>query len=176
MANDIGNIEMSNQLSKYIIMKPKIGIKEENLAAVAYSLSQILADEYILLTKTKKAHWNVEGADFYNKHLFFEQQYNQLDDIVDNVAERIRMLGHYTPASLKEFLELTHLSEQYEGKNDSLSHVKALLADHESILIHLRENINKYAAILHDLGTSDYITGLMETHEKMAWMLRSHLK
>jgi len=157
-------------------MEPKIGIKEENLAAVAHSLSTILADEFVLYTKTKKAHWNVEGADFYNKHLFFEQQYTQLDDIVDTVAERIRMLGHYAPGTLREYLELTHLSEQSRSKNDSLSYIKELLADHESIMIHLRENINKYAATLKDMGTSDYITGLMETHEKMAWMLRSHLK
>ena len=157
-------------------MEPKIGIKEENLAAVAQSLSTILADEFVLYTKTKKAHWNVEGADFYNKHLFFEQQYTQLDDIVDTVAERIRMLGHYAPGTLREYLELTHLSEQSRSKNDSLSYIKELLADHESIMIHLRENINKYAATLKDMGTSDYITGLMETHEKMAWMLRSHLK
>jgi len=157
-------------------MKPKIGIKEENLAKVAHSLSQILADEYVLYTKTRKAHWNVEGADFYNKHLFFEQQYEQLDEIIDNVAERIRILGHYAPASLKEYLNLTHLSEHPIEKNDSLSHMKELLADHESILIHLRENISNFAEILRDLGTSDYITGLMETHEKMAWMLRSHLK
>ncbi len=157
-------------------MEPKIGIKEENLATVAHSLSQILADEYVLYTKTKKAHWNVEGVDFYNKHLFFEQQYEQLDDIIDTIAERIRILGHYAPASLKEYLNLTHLSEHPIDKNDSLSYIKELLADHESIMIHLRENIARFAEILRDLGTSDYITGLMETHEKMAWMLRSHLK
>ena len=157
-------------------METKIGIKEENLAAVAHSLNQILADEFVLYTKTRKAHWNVEGADFYNKHLFFEQQYSELDDIIDTIAERIRILGHYAPASLKEYLELTHLSEQSREKNDSLGYIRELLSDHESIMIHLRENINKFATALHDLGTSDYITGLMETHEKMAWMLRSHLK
>ena len=157
-------------------MKANIGIKQESIAKVVDVLTKVLADEFVLYTKTKKAHWNVEGADFYNKHLFFEQQYGQLDDIVDTVAERIRTLGHYAPATLREYLELTHLSEQSRDKNDSLSFIKELLADHETIMIHLRENITKYAAALHDLGTSDYITGLMETHEKMAWMLRSHLK
>ncbi|MFP5437938.1 MAG: Dps family protein [Bacteroidia bacterium] len=157
-------------------METKIGIKETHLAEVAKSLCVILADEFVLYTKTKKAHWNIEGPDFYNKHLFFEQQYNQLDDIVDTVAERIRTLGHYAPGSLKEYLELTHLSESKLEKNDSQSYIRELLADHESIMIHLRENINRYAAALKDLGTSDYITGLMETHEKMAWMLRAHLK
>lgn len=157
-------------------MKTSIGIKKENLSKVTEILSVVLADEFVLLNKTKKAHWNVEGADFYNKHLFFEQQYNQLDEIVDSVAERIRTLGHYAPASLKEYLALTHLSEHALETNDSLTYMNELLCDHESILIHLRENINNFASELRDAGTSDYITGLLETHEKMAWMLRSHLK
>ena len=157
-------------------MKTSIGIRQENLSKVAEILSIVLADEFVLLTKTKKAHWNVEGADFYNKHLFFEQQYKQLDEIVDAVAERIRTLGHYAPGTLKEYLALTHLSEHALETNDSLTYMNELLCDHESILIHLRENINNFASELHDAGTSDYITGLLETHEKMAWMLRSHLK
>lgn len=156
-------------------METKIGIKPENLAAVAHSLSEILADEFVLYTKTRNAHWNVEGPDFYNKHKFFEEQYGQLEEIVDTVAERIRKLGHYAPASLKQYLELTHLTEEIRGNNDSLSYIKILLEDHESILIHLRAHIENYAIVLKDLGTSDYITGLMETHETMAWMLRAHL-
>lgn len=157
-------------------METHIGIKKENLEKVAHSLNLLLADEYVLYTKTRKAHWNIEGDDFYNKHLFFEQQFSQLNEIIDGVAERIRTLGHYTPASLKLFLELTHLTEQPSEKNDSSSFIKELLVDHESIIIHLRENITIYANEYHDLGTSDFITGIMEIHEKMAWMLRSHLK
>lgn len=156
-------------------MEAKIGISPDNLAAVAHSLSKILADEFLLYTKTRKAHWNIEGPDFYSKHKFFEEQYIQLEEIVDEVAERIRKLGHYAPASLKQFLELTHLTEDDRGKNDAQGYIKMLLADHESILIHLRENIDNYAGPLKDLGTSDYITGLMESHETMAWMLRAHL-
>lgn len=156
-------------------MEAKIGIKQDNLAAVAHSLGKILADEFVLYTKTRKAHWNVEGPDFYNKHIFFEKQYGELEQTIDDIAERIRTLGHYPPASLKEFLDLTHLTEKDDQKNDSLSYIKELLGDHESILIHLRENIDDYANALKDAGSSDYITGLMEMHEKMAWMLRSHL-
>ena len=157
-------------------MEAKIGIKPEYLKEVAHSLGKILSDEYVLYTKTRKAHWCVTGADFHSKHLFFESQYTQLEEIIDEVAERIRSLGHFPPASLKEFLQLTHLSEQSREENDSIGYIKELLADHESILIHLRENIDGYANRLHDAGSSDYITGLMETHEKMAWMLRAHLE
>ncbi|CAM4071645.1 starvation-inducible DNA-binding protein [Pedobacter westerhofensis] len=156
-------------------MEAKIGISKDRLAEVAHSLSRVLADEFVLYTKTRKAHWNIEGPDFYNKHKFFEEQYNQLEEIIDEVAERIRKLGHYAPASLKQFLELTHLSEDDREQNDSQGYIKMLLADHESIIIHIRENINNYVAPLKDLGTSDYVTGLMEKHETMAWMLRAHL-
>ena len=157
-------------------MKANIGIKQENINKVVDVLIKVLADEFVLYTKTRRAHWNIEGPDFYNKHLFFEKQYEELDEIMDSVAERVRALGHYTPATLKDFLELTHLSEELKEKNDANGFIKELLIDHESIVIYLRENINHIANDLQDAGTSDYITGLVETHEKMAWMLRAHLK
>ena len=91
-------------------MKANIGIKQESITKVVDVLTKVLADEFVLYTKTKKAHWNVEGPDFYNKHLFFEQQYEALDEIVDTVAERIRTLGHYAPGTLKEYLALTNLT------------------------------------------------------------------
>lgn len=157
-------------------MQPHIGISEENLAAVSHTLNAILADEFMLYAKTRAAHWNIEGADFYNKHLFFEKQYEELDEIMDSVAERIRFLGHYAPATLHEYLRLTHFSERFPDGNTSEAFIRHLLEDHEALIIKLRENINRFANDLKDTGTSDFITGLMETHEKMAWMLRAHLK
>ena len=85
-------------------MKANIGLSSKNMQQVVTELSKLLADEYVLSTKTKHAHWNVEGLDFYNKHSFFKSQFDQLDQLVDDVAERIRTLGHYTPSSLKQFL------------------------------------------------------------------------
>jgi starvation-inducible DNA-binding protein len=154
----------------------EIGIIEAHRADVAHQLSTILADEFLLYTKTRNAHWNVEGADFYAIHKFFEVQYEQLDEIMDDVAERIRAIGHYAPATLKVYLQLTHLSEESREANDSIGYIKELLSDHQTIIIHLRENINVFATQYHDLGTSDFITGLMEIHEKMAWMLRAHIR
>lgn len=157
-------------------METNIGITQKNRQAVSVELSKLLADEFVLYTKTRNAHWNVEGKDFHAMHKFFEAQYEQLDEIMDSIAERIRTIGHYAPATLKNFLDLTHLTEYSERKNESLDFIKELLADHESIIEFLRGNINPFAAKYHDLGTSDYITGVMEDHEKMAWMLRAHLK
>lgn len=157
-------------------MTTDLGISEENRKSVANILSKILADEFVLFTKTKNAHWNVEGIDFYDKHKFFEEQANQLDESVDRVGERIRTLGHYAPASLKSFLELTQLSESNQSKNSSKDFIEALLADHQCIIISLRQNINIFANDYEDLGTSDFITGLLQEHEKTAWILRAHLK
>jgi starvation-inducible DNA-binding protein len=156
-------------------MKSTIGITEKNGQSVVNELSKILADEYVLYTKTRNAHWNLEGPDFYEKHKFFEMQYTQLEDFIDKVAERIRTLGFYTPATLASFLELTQLTEMTREANDSYGFIKELVIDHESIIIRLRENIANFAFELHDAGSSDFITGLMEEHEKMAWLLRSHL-
>jgi starvation-inducible DNA-binding protein len=157
-------------------METNIGIKKEHLAEGAQILNKFLADEVVLYIKTRNAHWNVEGHDFHEKHLFFETQYEQLDEMMDEVAERVRALGHYASGTLKSFLELTHLSELSRGKNDGPGFVKELLQDHESIITRLRENISHFADKLNDPGTSDFITGLMEKHEKMAWMLRVQLK
>ncbi|ACU59641.1 Dps family protein [Chitinophaga pinensis] len=157
-------------------MNTNIGITEANRQQVSNQLAKLLADEYVLYTKTRNAHWNVEGPDFHAMHLFFESQYNQLDEIMDSVAERIRSLGHYAPATLKSFLELTHLTEYSERQNDSLGFIKELLGDHESIIEFIRGNIDAFANTFKDAGTSDFITGLMEEHEKMAWMLRAHYR
>jgi len=157
-------------------MKIQIGIKPENSIKVADYLNALLADEHILYVKSRNAHWNVEGHDFIGMHKLFECQYVQLEEIIDSVAERIRSIGHYPVATLHEFLKLTHLSEKTREINDSTGFIKDLLEDHESIIIYLRENINRFATELNDQGSSDFITGLMMTHEKAAWILRSHLK
>jgi starvation-inducible DNA-binding protein len=156
-------------------MKANIGITSKNTQAVTEILSKLLADEFVLYTKTRNAHWNVEGPDFFDKHKFFEGQYEQLDDLMDQVAERIRKIGHYAPGTLKSFLELTHLTEQRAGKTSAQNFIKDLVADHESIIIFLRENIDQVDDKLGDVGTSDFLTGLLKDHEGMAWFLRAHL-
>ena len=155
---------------------PNIGISAENREAVADQLSKILADEFVLYSKTLNFHWNVEGPDFHSVHLYLETLYEAQQEVVDTVAEKIRMLGHYVPATLEKYSQLTHLTEKVKGKNDSQSIFAELLEDHESIIIFIREEIKPIADKWQADGISDYITGLMEQHEKTAWMLRSHLK
>jgi starvation-inducible DNA-binding protein len=156
-------------------MKIEIGITESNRKEVVMRLEKLLADEFVLCTKTKSAYWNVEGPDFYEKHLLFEGQFALLDTFIDKLAERIRTLGHYTSTTLKQILEITHLTETNSGGNSSLDLIKELLMDHETIIIYCRENIHVFGETYKDLGTADLLTGLMEEHEKMAWFLRSRL-
>jgi len=157
-------------------MKTAIGITDVNRQAVSEQLAKLLADEFVLYTKTRNAHWNVEGPDFHSMHLFFESQYEALDETMDSVAERIRTIGHYAPGTLKNILQLTHLGELTERSNDSLGFIRELVEDHDSIIEFIRSNINPFINDHGDAGSSDFITGLMEEHEKMVWMLRSHLK
>ena len=156
-------------------MKANIGIPEKNKQAVAVILNILLADEHILYTKTRNYHWNYEGDNFMEMHKLYEGQYDQLAAIIDEVAERIRMLGHYPEGRLKDFIRITRLQEQ-EYTTDQTRQVKNLLADHESIIMEIRKVISEINDNWKDAGTADFITGLMEQHEKTAWMLRSYLK
>ena len=157
-------------------MKTNIGISDANRKIIAEQLSKLLADEFVLYMKTLNAHWNLEGPDFHSVHLYFEELYESAQEIADSVAERIRQLGHYAPATLKDYLGLTHLTEQLKGGNNSTDLIKNLLGDHESIIEFIRSNIKEFDEAHKDAGTSDFVTSLMEKHEKTAWMLRAHLK
>lgn len=156
-------------------MKANIGIHDKSKEAVASILNVLLSDEQVLYTKTRNYHWNYEGDNFMEMHKFYEGQYGELEEIVDEVAERIRMLGHYPEGRLKDFLKLTRLQEQ-DYTTVQTEQVRNLLADHESIIINIRKVISKIDDTYKDAGTTDFITGVIKQHEKMAWMLRSYLK
>ncbi len=154
-------------------MKTNIGISEKNRKEVADILGKLLADEFVLYTKTLRAHWNIEGHDFHTKHVFFEEHYDAIKQFTDSVAERIRKIGQYAPGTLKEFLDLTNLSEEYDGDNTSHDYTVALLKDHDAIIQYIRENLSKVGEDCKDVGSEDFLTGLMQEHEEMAWMLRA---
>ena len=156
-------------------MKANIGLSDQNSEEVAKVLNKILADEYLLYTKTRNYHWNVEGDKFMQLHLFYETQYTQIDEFIDEVAERIRQIGHYAQGRLKDFIQQSQLVEQ-EYTSDQKTQLINLLDDHESLIRFLRLHIDVFTEKYKDAGNADYITGLMEKHEKMAWFLRSYLK
>ena len=157
-------------------MSPNIGLLEEQREGVVAILNTLLADEYLLYTKTRNYHWNVVGPQFNDLHKFFEAQYNELNEIVDDVAERGRVLGGHALGTMTEFLEYTRLKEQTGYYPDARDMIADLLADHEALIRHLRVDLETCAEQYHDAGTNDFLTGLMEQHEKMAWMLRAFLE
>lgn len=151
-----------------------VTFSEKARKEIAGALHLLLANEYVLYTKTQKFHWNVEGKWFGPLHQLFENQYEQLADIVDKVAERSLQLGIKTIGTLTEFLKLTSLQEA-PGKNpNDTKMIEILLLDHEAVIEQIRENID-LTAQLNDMGTNNFLCDLIERHEKIAWMLRAHL-
>jgi starvation-inducible DNA-binding protein len=153
-----------------------IGIIESNKQSVANDLNKLLSDEFVLYTKTRKFHWNIEGPQFHDLHLFFEKQYNQLELIIDEVAERVRKLGHFALGSMKHYLKEASLLENEDQENTASTMLQELLEDHETIIRRLRSDIQKFQDKYKDAGSADFITGLIEQHETMAWMLRATAK
>lgn len=147
-----------------------IGLRES--ATVVETLNRLLADEFVLYTKTRNFHWNVQGPTFRSLHLLFEDQYRALNKTVDEVAERVRTLGGFPLGSLEEFLKTTRLSEVPGGPRDANAMVAELVADHEAAIRHLREAIDETGR-LGDQGTQDFLLDALKMHEKTAWMLRS---
>lgn len=157
-------------------MKPQIGITQEHLKNSISILSSILANEMTLYVKLRKFHWNVCGESFMEFHKLFEAQYTQLEASIDEVAERISKLGGKTIGTMKEFADLTIIKESpnhYPAQKDM---VKELLEDHETIIVHLRKDVDTSTDVNKDAGTGDFLTGLMEAHETMAWTLRRYLE
>lgn len=152
-----------------------IGINEANRRAVAYILAQQLADVQVLYTKTRNYHWNVTGMAFKSLHDLFGEQYAQLATFGDDIAERIRSLGYFAPGALADYLAATRLVESDHLGGNAEMMVQNLLNDHETLIQCLRIDVHQATDKYQDVGTGDFLTGLLEAHEKMAWMLRAHL-
>jgi starvation-inducible DNA-binding protein len=150
-----------------------IGLTEENRANLIQRLNMLLADEHLLYTKTRNYHWNVTGVHFATLHELFEKQYDRIKLMADDVAERARMLGGPANGTLADFLEVTRLSESPGSVPNAPDMITNLLDDHEHIVSTLRDDIKICAEEYRDEGTADLLTGIMRSHEEMAWMLRS---
>ena len=154
-------------------MKLNIKLNEKSRQGVVEILNTLLTDEFVLATKTRNCHWNVTGPHFHDLHKFFDAQYEELDAILDDVAERARALGGHAVGTLAEFLELARLKEQLGQYPNAQEMIAELLDDHEMVIRRLRGDLEKCANKFGDAGTTDFLTGLMEQQEKMAWMLRA---
>ena len=152
-----------------------IGIDDRARKKVAEILQAILADEYILYTETRNYHWNVTGDRFNDLHKFFESQYTELSTVIDDVAERIRSIGERPDGTLTAFLKTGRVQENLTNDIDSDTMILRLLSGHQSLIRNLRTDLVACLEKYGDAGTNNFLTDLMEKHEKMAWMLRSFL-
>ena len=150
-----------------------IGIKEADRAKIAQGLSRLLADTYTLYLKTHNFHWNVTGPMFQTLHLMFETQYNELALAVDQIAERIRALGHPAPGTYAEFSKLTSIKEP-KGQPAAEDMIRELVAGQEAVVKTAR-SVFPLVDKVNDEPSADLLTQRMQVHEKTAWMLRSLL-
>ncbi len=153
-------------------MDLNIGIEKEKRIEIAKDLSKLLAETYTLYLKTHKYHWNVTGPMFQTLHLMFEQHYNDLALAVDEIAERVRVLGVKAPGSYTEFAELSSVKDDSSQDISATAMIENLLQDHEQIVRTSKDLLNTLEGS-NDEGTSSFIGARIEYHEKTAWMLRS---
>jgi starvation-inducible DNA-binding protein len=139
-------------------IKADIGVKDDARKKLVETLNMRLCDEYVVYTKTRKYHWNVIGPRFHQLHEFFKEQYEALDEMVDEIAERARHLGGKSLGTLDEFARYSSINEDPGRNPDAQTMISNLLKE------------------LEDMATNDFFLGAVEKHEKMAWMLRAHLE
>lgn len=142
---------------------------------MAASLTKLLADTYSLMAQTHLAHWNVEGTDFFSLHAAFQSQYEGLFEAVDEIAERIRAIGHYAEGGLKQLAALSDLSAMPSGRQPAKDFVAQLIDGHEKTA-EAAKAVEAAAATANDLESQDLAIKRRQAHEKTLWMLNSFLK
>lgn len=151
-----------------------IGMTDQQRETVAKGLSKLLADSYSLYLKTHNYHWNVTGPQFNSLHTMFETQYTELATAVDEIAERIRALGHRAPGSYGEYAKLSSIADGDSAKSAN-EMIRDLVDGQEAVVRTCRE-IFPAVDEAGDEPTADLLTTRMQLHEKNAWMLRSLLE
>ncbi len=148
----------------------KTGLEREDCKGLAELLEKALADTYVLYAKTQGVHWNVIGPMFYGVHKLTEEQYRDMAESIDEIAERIRALGYLAPTKLSHLVQIADVQE-VSDVNSALM-VEMLAKDHQRVATSLREAVQE-ADTLDDVFTADLLTARIGKHEQYAWMLRA---
>ena len=151
-----------------------IGIPEAQRLEIAAGLGRVLADSTVLYAKTHGFHWNVTGPMFNTLHLMFMEQYTELWNALDAIAERIRALGSPAPFGGAAYSQLSSIAET-QGIPAALEMVRELVLGHEAVARTIR-GVMVTAEAANDQPTADLLTQRLQIHEKTAWMLRSLLE
>lgn len=159
-------------------MAPNLGLEAKARDGVVQTLCTVLADAHVLYIKLRKYHWNVTGPQFHSLHELFEQQYTALAIKIDEIAERILQYGASAPGSMQQFIDMARLKEdEAEGLSiEAHAMVEQIVADHEAVVRSLREDIERVGQDFEDVGAEDFLIGLLQDHQKFAWMARAMIK
>lgn len=134
-------------------------------------LKTLLANSYLLYLKVQNCHWNIQSINFFELHKFFEEEYKELSNAIDEIAERIRAVDETAPASFTEFMRLTSLSENVLLKT-AFDMIKALMHDNEKIIFEIKEVLLALKDST-DYASLDLFIKRLSSHEKTLWMLKS---
>jgi starvation-inducible DNA-binding protein len=148
------------------------GLDDNARKAVANALNGVLADTYVLYQKTHAYHWNVTGPHFVTLHTMFEEQYREMWAALDEIAERVRALGVFAPASGKAFIDLASIDSGENAPPAADQMITNLLAGHEALIRRARKALS-VADEVKDAASEDLLTQRIQIHEKTAWMLRA---
>jgi len=157
------------------IAKLSIALDESTCAQSVENLNQVLADTITLRDMYKKHHWQVAGHTFYQLHLLFDKHYEEQNELVDTVAERIQSLGGISLAMAADVAETTLVPRPPRGREEVPVQISRLLEAHEIILKEAR-SMARQASDSGDDGTNDVlVSDIIRTNELQVWFLSEHL-
>lgn len=157
------------------ITRPIGTFDESSIKKSCEFMNELLADEFTLFTKTLNYHWNVTGPRFHSIHKFLETQYNELLVVMDDIAERVRILGERPVSTVKGMTKNRNLKEEDRESMSSNDMLYDLLSAHIQIQNEIKEFVSDETIFKKDPGTEDFLVGLLQKHEMNSWMLKSHL-
>lgn len=155
------------------MVKANIGLQDKETDICIWILEKVLATEVVMEMKVRNYHWNIKGSQFNDLHSFFEEMYGTSAETIDEVAERIRMLGQEVEGNYARFLKDSLVPEETKTWLSRQDMIQTLFEDKEKIISQMRKDILEIEDQTNDMGTADFLTAVIQTHEKNAWMLRS---
>ncbi len=137
------------------------------------ALKTVLADNYALYLKTQNYHWNVEGPNFKGLHLLFEEQYTDLAEAIDTVAELIRGSGEKAPGTFDSYIKKTSIKSGNE--NASAQQMVKELAEDQALIQKTLQQCLEIAQKAGDEVVAGFMIERLTFHRKASWMLKSSL-
>lgn len=157
---------------------PNIGLSNQVLDNVCQLLNRLLANEFVFYVKILSCHWRIVGPNFKSLHVLFQEQYEQVFEIIDSVAERIRQFNGKPANTLSDFSKFSSIEDserdgEFPGIPES-SCLRDLKETHELLIQELREMVESTGS-WKDMGTNNFLTDIMQKHEKMLWFISAHI-